>query len=79
MTAAFARAQEKPPEPEGKKILEAACTNCHDLKEVEKFRGYNKREDWQDVVITMIKYGADVKEPQVPVLVDYLTSTYSSK
>jgi cytochrome c5 len=70
---------EKEKEPEGKIILDKACTVCHDLKEVEKFKGFYKREDWQDVVTTMIKYGADVKEAQVPVLVEYLTQTYSSK
>ena len=70
---------EKTSEPEGKIILDKACTVCHDLKEVEKFKGFYKREDWQDVVITMVKYGADVKEAQVPVLVEYLTQTYSPK
>jgi len=79
--AAFGAVQnakpEDPPEPEGKKILDTACTTCHSLKEVEKFKGFYKREDWQDIVVTMVKYGADVKEEKVPVLVDYLTKTYS--
>jgi uncharacterized protein (DUF169 family) len=65
------------PEPEGKKILDTACTVCHSLKEVEKFKGFYKKEDWQDVVVTMVKYGADVKDEKVPVLVDYLAKTYS--
>ena len=61
---------------EGRKILETACTTCHTLDEVKKFRGFFKREDWQDVVSTMVKYGANVKEAQIPVLVDYLSTAY---
>jgi mono/diheme cytochrome c family protein len=62
---------------EGRRILDTSCTTCHGLNEVKKFKGFYKRDDWQDVVTTMVKYGADVKDPQVPVLVDYLTRTYS--
>jgi hypothetical protein len=61
---------------EGRKILDTACTTCHMLDEVKKFRGFFKRQDWQDIVVTMVKYGANVKEAQVPVLVDYLTTAY---
>jgi sulfite dehydrogenase len=75
-TLAFGAVQNE--EPAGKKILDTACTVCHSLKEVEKFKGFYKRDDWQDVVVTMIKYGADVKDQDVPVLVDYLTKTYGS-
>jgi mono/diheme cytochrome c family protein len=64
---------------EGRKILDTTCTACHGLNEVKKFQGFYKREDWQDVVTTMVKYGADLKEPQVPTLVEYLTRTYSPK
>lgn len=64
---------------EGRKILDTSCTACHGLNEVKKFQGFYKREDWQDVVVTMVKYGADVKEAQVPNLVDYLTRVYSKR
>jgi cytochrome c5 len=63
----------------GRKILETACTKCHGLDEVKKFRNFYKRDDWQDIVATMVKYGADVSERQVPVLVDYLATAYSPK
>jgi cytochrome c5 len=63
---------------EGRKILDTKCTTCHSLNEVTKFQGFYKREDWQDVVTTMLKYGADVKETEIPVLVEYLTRAYSS-
>jgi len=61
------------PEGEGKKILVASCTSCHDLTEVTKFRGYYDRKQWRDIVVTMMEYGADVNERQVDVLTDYLT------
>jgi cytochrome c5 len=57
---------------EGRKILDTKCTTCHSLDEVKKFRPFYEKKDWQDIVITMIKYGADVKESQIPVLVEYL-------
>ena len=61
------------PEGEGKKILVASCTSCHDLTEVTKFRGYYDRKQWRDIVVTMMEYGAEVDERQVDVLADYLT------
>jgi cytochrome c5 len=64
---------------EGRKILDTSCTTCHGLNEVKKFQGFYKRDDWQDVVVTMVKYGANVKESQIPSLVDYLTRTYGPK
>jgi competence protein ComEA len=60
------------PEGEGKKILVASCTSCHDLSEVTKFRGYYDRKQWRDIVVTMMEYGAPVDERQVDVLADYL-------
>jgi cytochrome c5 len=64
---------------EGRKTLDTSCTTCHGLNEVKKFKGFYKRDDWKDVVTTMVKYGADVKEAQVPPLVDYLTRAYSPR
>jgi mono/diheme cytochrome c family protein len=64
---------------EGRKVLDTSCTTCHSLNEVKKFQGFYKKDDWQDVVTTMVKYGADVKEQQVPVLVEFLTRTYGKK
>ena len=63
------------PDGPGRKILQASCTQCHDLKEVTKFRGYYTRADWRDIVTTMIQYGAKVDEKDVDVLVDYLTKS----
>ena len=60
------------PDGEGKKILLTSCTACHDLKEVTKFRGYYTRDEWRDIVTTMIEYGASVEKKDVDVLVEYL-------
>lgn len=77
LVSAPARARQVAPEDElpdgdGKKILLDACTSCHGLNEVTKFRGYYDRPQWRDVVVTMVEYGAPVEPPQVEVLADYL-------
>jgi hypothetical protein len=45
----------------GRTILQSSCTVCHDLGEVTKFRGYYNTQQWQDIVSTMVGYGANVK------------------
>ena len=67
------------PEGEGKKILLASCTTCHDLAEVTKLRGYYTRAQWRDVVVTMKEYGAKVDDKQVEILTDYLTLNLGKK
>ena len=67
------------PDGDGKKILQASCTTCHDLTEVTKFKGYYTRDDWRDILQTMIEYGAVVKESDVEVLVEYLTKTLGKR
>jgi virginiamycin B lyase len=82
--AASARVQQPAPEESlpdgpGRKILQTACSSCHELKEVTKFRGYYGANEWRDVVVTMIKYGAEVKDKEVEVLVDYLARNLGKK
>ena len=67
------------PDGEGKKVLQASCTACHDLTEVTKFKGFYTRDDWRDIVKTMVAYGATVKESDVDVLVDYLAKNLGRK
>jgi cytochrome c5 len=67
------------PDGDGKKILQTSCTACHDLTEVTKFKGYYTRDDWRDIVKTMVAYGASVKADDVDVLVDYLTKNLGKK
>jgi cytochrome c5 len=61
------------PDGEGKRILKASCTSCHELDEVTKFRGYYDRKAWADIVNTMVEYGATLGKGEDEVLVDYLT------
>ncbi len=67
------------PEGPGRMLLLTACTVCHDLKEVTKFRGFYTKDEWQDIVVTMVKYGAVLKDEDVPVLVDYLFKNFGKK
>jgi cytochrome c5 len=67
------------PPGQGRTILQTSCTVCHDLTEVTKFRGYYNRAQWQDIVATMIGYGANIKKEDVDVLVDYLTQSLGRK
>jgi hypothetical protein len=67
------------PDGDGKKILQAQCTACHDLSEVTKFRGYYDKAKWRDIVITMVEYGADLKKSEVDTLVDYLAENLGKK
>jgi hypothetical protein len=64
------------PEGEGKEILLRACTSCHTLREVTKFKGYYRREEWRDIIETMVAYGAKLDDSQATVLVDYLTKHF---
>jgi competence protein ComEA len=64
------------PDGDGKQILLTSCTACHDLTEVTKFRGYYTRDEWRDIVRTMVEYGAKVQDKDIDVLVDYLAKNF---
>ena len=75
-----ARAQgDELPDGPGKKILLRACTTCHDLDEVTKFKGYYTRAQWKDIVVTMKEYGAVLAEDEVDVLADYIASAIGKR
>jgi hypothetical protein len=67
------------PDGPGKAVLLSACTACHELKEITKFRGFYTKDEWRDIVVTMVKYGAVVKDDEVTVLVDYLFKNFGKK
>ena len=67
------------PDAPGRQILLNACTSCHNLREVTKFKGFYVRTQWRDVVLTMMDYGAPVNEKEAEVLTDYLTSALGKK
>jgi hypothetical protein len=67
------------PDGDGKKILQAHCRSCHELTEVTKFRGYYTKAQWRDIVMTMVEYGADLKQAEMDTLVEYLTEHLGKK
>ena len=86
VTSAFASAHPAAAAPEddlpdgpGKKVLVRACTTCHDLDEVVKFKGYYTLKQWRDIVVTMKEYGASLDEGEVDVLADYITGAIGKR
>src|SRR5215475_8820961 len=59
----------------GKALVESKCTLCHGLDEV---RVANlDRPGWKELVESMRTKGADLKDDEVPLIVNYLVKTYS--
>ena len=50
---AFAAGQGPATPDPGQVILNRACTVCHAITEITKFKGYYGRDQWADVVRTM--------------------------
>jgi hypothetical protein len=67
------------PDAPGKQILERACTSCHHLGEVTKFKGYYSRAQWKDIVVTMKEYGSEISDAEVETLADYLFEAVGKK
>lgn len=70
---AFSAGQLPPVDP-GEKILNTACTSCHELRPIET--SALDKDEWTKVVNAMVDKGADVKKDDIPVLVKYLTAMY---
>lgn len=75
VAAAFgvARAQDTTPN-KGEQLQNAACLGCHDLRPIET-ASYDK-DGWNMVVSSMIAKGAEVKDADKPVLVDFLVRNH---
>ena len=78
-TTTAAVSSEQLPEGAGRQILMSACVACHGLREVTKFSGFYTRQQWRDIVLTMVDYGAPVSEKDAEALTDYLTATLGKK
>jgi mono/diheme cytochrome c family protein len=78
-TTTAATSSEQLPEGAGRQILMSACVACHGLREVTKFRGFYTREQWRDIVMTMVDYGAPVSEKDSELLTDYLAANLGKK
>ena len=60
-----------------KKLLEDVCTACHDLDLVGD--QHLSKDEWQQVVTSMVAKGANLNDKDTPALVDYLAKTYPPK
>jgi cytochrome c5 len=70
-TLAFSAGQNVPPPlPDGERLLNRACTSCHDMRPIET-SAFDK-EGWTKLVKAMVDKGADLKSDDMPVVVDYL-------
>jgi cytochrome c5 len=67
------------PDAPAKKVLQRACTTCHDLDEVTKFKGYYTRAQWKDIVVTMKDYGAALDDSEVEILSEYIWGAIGKK
>lgn len=60
-----------------KQVLMDVCTACHDLDLVSD--QHLSKDEWQQVVTSMVAKGANLADKDAPVLVDYLSRTYPPK
>jgi cytochrome c5 len=61
----------------GKKLLEDVCTACHDLDLVSD--QHLSKDEWQQVVASMVAKGANLGDKDTPTLVSYLAKMYPPK
>ena len=66
------------PNGEGKDVVEKICAGCHDLGPITESVG-GTRDDWNEVVQSMIAMGAEIKPEQVALITDYLAKNYPPK
>ena len=71
---AFAAGRAQLPDEPGKKILEGACTACHNLDRIVS-KQYDK-DSWDGIVQSMRDKGALVSDDEAPVLVEYLAKSF---
>jgi cytochrome c5 len=71
---AFGASQDDAAYMKAEKIMNTACTTCHDLRKIQ-----TKALDadaWKGVVDSMIQKGANVEKDDVPLLVSYLEDNF---
>ena len=71
--AAVVAAQDTAPD-KGEQIQNAACLDCHDLRPIQT-AAFDK-DTWSAMVQSMIRKGAEVKDADKPVLIDYLVKNH---
>src|SRR5437762_13902744 len=61
----------------GKALVESKCTVCHGLDEVRV--AYLDEPGWKELVESMRVKGADLKDEDVPIIVNYLVRAYAQQ
>jgi cytochrome c5 len=62
------------PDGPGKVVLERACSQCHSLETVVRFRG--SRAQWEAKIDTMIARGAKLSDDEIDVIAAYLAEHF---
>jgi len=62
------------PEGEGKKLLERRCASCHSLEPVVNLK--RSQVAWKELVVKMVRYGAQLDDKEVDVATEYLTKHF---
>jgi hypothetical protein len=65
------------PEGEAKPIVERSCTACHGLESITTVR--LPKETWREIVLEMVARGADLRENEIPLVIDYLAEHFGTK
>lgn len=65
------------PDGNGKALVAAVCSQCHDLTPLFVFSGDDRR--WEIVVHDMIAFGAQVSPQERDVILTYLKTSFSSQ
>lgn len=60
------------PDSEGKAVVLRACTKCHELAGLSAYKGYWSRDQWKELVESMVKNGAELVPDDVEVVSNYL-------
>ena len=63
----------------GREILLNRCLGCHDLGGLALFSSFYTRDDWRDLVLTMITHGAAVDAVETETLADYLALHFGAR
>jgi hypothetical protein len=61
----------------GRELLLSRCLGCHDLGGLELFGDFYTREDWHQLLETMVAHGANVDTNELEIVADYLGLHYS--
>lgn len=59
---------------DGQTLMQQRCTVCHDIEPIASIRGNS--QEWNMVVVDMIRRGAKLNTEEKQTLVDYLAQTY---